>query len=49
MFMYVYCLYSVIQAGATALNYAAGMGQKECLKLLVHEYNADPEEVDIVS
>ena len=40
---------STMQAGATPLRLAAEFDGKECVKLLVHEYNADPEEVDIVS
>ena len=38
-----------LQKGRTALHHAAEEGSKECLKVLVHEYRADPEEVDIVS
>ena len=38
-----------MQSGATPLRLAAEFGGKECVKLLVHEYNADPEEADIVS
>ena len=36
------------QKGKTALHCAAENGGKECTKLLVHEYGADPEEVDMV-
>ena len=43
------CVFSIMQTGATPLILAADQGSKECLKLLVHEYNADPEEVDLVS
>ena len=48
----LYCCVTValnIQMGRTALHHAAEGGSKECLKVLVHEYRADPEEVDIVS
>ena len=38
-----------LQKGRTALHHAAQEGSKECLKVLVHEYRADPEEVDMVS
>ena len=38
-----------VQKGRTPLHWAAEEGSKECLKVLVHEYKADPEEVDIVS
>ena len=38
-----------MQRGRTALYYAAVRVSKECLKLLVHEFTADPEEVDSVS
>ena len=44
----VYIVFNV-QKGRTALHCAAEEGSKECLKVLVHEYRADPEEVDIVS
>ena len=47
-----YCYVTValnIQMGRTALHHAAEGGSKECLKVLVHEYRADPEEVDVVS
>ena len=37
-----------MQRGRTALYYAAVRVSKECLKLLVHEFTADPEEVDSV-
>ena len=37
-----------MQKGKTALHHAAEEGSKECLKVLVHEFQADPEEVDIV-
>ena len=37
-----------MQKGKTALHHAAEEGSQECLKLLVHEFQADPEEVDIV-
>ena len=37
-----------MQKGKTALHHAAEEGSKECLKFLVHEFQADPEEVDIV-
>ena len=43
----VYIVFNV-QKGRTALHCAAEEGSKECLKVLVHEYRADPEEVDIV-
>ena len=38
-----------MQKGKTPLHHMANKGSKECVKLLVHEYRADPEEVDIVS
>ena len=38
-----------LQKGRTPLHHAAQEGSKECLKVLVHEYMADPEEVDMVS
>ena len=38
-----------VQKGKTTLHHAAEKGSKECLKVLVHEFQADPEEVDIVS
>ena len=38
-----------VQKDKTALHHAAEKGSKECLKVLVHEFQADPEEVDIVS
>ena len=44
----MYAVFNV-QKGRTALHWAAELGSKECLKVLVHEYRADPEEVDIVS
>ena len=37
-----------LQRGRTALHHAAVQGSKECLKLLVYELTADPEEVDSV-
>ena len=37
-----------MQKGKTGLHHAAEEGSKECLKVLVHEFQADPEEVDIV-
>ena len=43
----VYIVFNV-QKDRTALHCAAEKGSKECLKVLVHEYRADPEEVDIV-
>ena len=39
----------ILQEGRTPLSLAAEMGSKECVKLLVHECSADPEEVDTVS
>ena len=44
-----YCVFFHMQRGRTALHHAAVQGSKECLKLLVHEFTADPEEVDSVS
>ena len=38
-----------MQRGRTALHYTAVQRSEECLKLLVHEFTADPEEVDSVS
>ena len=38
-----------MQRGRTAIHHAADKGSKECLKLLVYEFTADPEEVDSVS
>ena len=37
-----------MQRDRTALHHAAVQGSKECLKLLVHKFTADPEEVDSV-
>ena len=44
-----YYVFLNMQRGRSALHYAAVQGSKECLKLLVHEFTADPEEVDSVS
>ena len=44
---YMYVIFNE-QKGRNALHCAAEQGSKECLKLLVHEYRADPEEVDMV-
>ena len=44
----MYCFLN-LQRDRTALHYAAVQGSKECLKLLVHEFTADPEEADSVS
>ena len=46
---YQTCVDINMQKGRTALHHAAEEGSKECLKVLVHEFQADPEEVDIVS
>lgn len=46
---YIHDVFFNGQNGRTALNHAAKKGSKECLKVLVHEFQADPEEVDIVS
>ena len=43
------CTVCNMQQGRTALHHAAVQGSKECLKVLVHEFQADPEEVDMVS
>ena len=43
------CTVYNMQQGRTALHHAAEEGSKECLKILVHEFQADPEEVDMVS
>ena len=37
-----------MQKDKTPLHHTAEEGSKECMKLLVHEYSADPEEVDMV-
>ena len=45
---YQTCVDINMQKGKTGLHHAAEEGSKECLKVLVHEFQADPEEVDIV-
>ena len=48
MYTILYVVFNV-QKGKTALSIATLKGNKECLKVLVHEFKADPEEVDMVS
>ena len=45
----LYCVFLNMQRGRTALHHAAVQGSKECCKLLVHEFTADPEEMESVS
>ena len=44
-----YCVFPNLQRGRTALHHATAQGSKEYCKLLVHEFTADPEEVESVS
>ena len=49
MIDYSIVFFSTCREGRTALYYAAVRVSEECLNLLVHEFTADPEEVDSVS